>query len=81
MDWRVNRITRLAAEVVLLEDRLGVVAQQVDTARQTLESDGLTYQAWAQAAHEYGMASGSMFCLENRLKIVRGRLHFAVDAL
>ena len=82
MDRRkLARINRLGQEILSLESRLDSARYQVNAARLELDRDDLTYRQWSDTASEYGMASGCVFGLERRLRIVRGRFHFEVQSV
>ena len=77
MDRRqLSRINRLGQEILTLEARLAGAQHKAQTARERMDEESLTFREWNEAAHEYGVSSGSAFGLERRLQIVRGRFHY-----
>jgi hypothetical protein len=77
MDHRkLSRINNLGREIMALESRLASVQFHIQAARERLNEDNLTFREWNEAAHEYGISSGSAFALDRRLQVVRGRFHF-----
>ena len=82
MDRRkLARINKLGQEIISLESRLDSARYQANAARLNLDRDDLTYHEWNSAAREFGLSSGSVFGLEKRLRIVRGRFHFEVQSV
>ena len=82
MDYlKLARINILGREIMTLESRLASVQFRVQAARERLDEDTLTFREWNEAAHEYGISSGSAFAIDRRLQVVRGRFHFVASTV